>query len=67
MGITAKHFAHAEDAILDTMCLLINELFQSGEVTESMKTGLVTQVFTKKRSNTDSKNYRGITVVPIIT
>ena len=39
----------------------------SGEVTESMKTGLVTQVFKKKRNNTDSKNYRGITVIPIIT
>ena len=45
MGITAEHFAHAEYAILDTLCLFINELFQSGEVTESMKTGLVTPVF----------------------
>ena len=32
-----------------------------------MKTGLVTLVFKKKGSNTDSKNYRGITVIPIIT
>ena len=67
MGITAEHFAHAEDAILDTLCLLINESSQSGEVTESMKTGLVTPIFMKKGSNTDSKNYRGLTVIPIIT
>ena len=67
MGITAEYFAHAENAILDTLCLLINELFQSGEVTEFMKTGLVTPVFKKKGSNTDSKNYSGITVIPIIT
>ena len=66
-GTIAEHFAHAEDAILDTLCLLTNELFQSREVTESMKTGLVTPVFKKKGSNTDSKNYRGITVIPIIT
>ena len=32
-----------------------------------MKIGLVTPVFKKKGSNTDSKNYRGITVIPILT
>ena len=32
-----------------------------------MKTGQVTQVFKKERSNTDSKNCRGITFIPIIT
>ena len=31
-----------------------------------MKFGLITPVF-KKGSNADSKNYRGITVIPIIT
>ena len=67
MGITAEHFAHAKDAILVTLCLLINELFQSGEMIESMKTNLVTPVFKKKGSNTDSKNYRGNTVITIIT
>ena len=61
MAITAEYFAHAEDAILDTLCLLMNKLFQSEEVTESMKTGLVTPDFKKKGSNMDSKNYRGIT------
>ena len=32
-----------------------------------MKIGLITPVFKKKVSNIDSKNYRGITVIPIIT
>ena len=32
-----------------------------------MKIGLVTPVYKKKGSNTDSKNYRGITVIPVLT
>lgn len=58
---------HAEDTILDTLCLLINKLFHMGQVTDSMKTGLVTPVFKKKGSNNDSKNYRGINVILIYT
>ena len=34
---------------------------------DSMKIGLITPVFKKKGSNIDSKIYRGITVIPIIT
>ena len=67
MGITAEHFIHADETVLDALCLLLNSLFQAGQVTDSMKTGLVTPVFKKKGSNTDSENYRGITVIPILT
>ena len=67
MGITAEHLLFAEDYILDDLCLLVNKIFESGQVTESMKLGLITPVFKKKGSNTDSKNYRGITVIPILT
>lgn len=67
MGITAEHFIHADETLLDVLCTLLNRLFQAGQVTDSMKTGLVTPVFKKKGSNTNSKNYRGITVIPIFT
>ena len=67
LGITAEHFVYAEDSIIDSLCLLLNKLFETGEVTDTMKIGLVTPVFKKKGSNTDSKNYRGITVIPILT
>ena len=67
MGITAEHFLHADETVQDALCLLLNSLFQAGQVTDSMKTGLVTHVFKKKGSNTDSKIYRGITVIPILT
>ena len=65
--MTAEHLLLAEDTILDDLCLLINKIFEAGHVTDSMKLGLVTPVFKKKGSNTDSKNYRGITVIPILT
>ena len=67
LGITAEHFVYAEDVIIDILCLLLNKLFETGQITETMKIGLVTPVFKKKGSNTDSKNYRGITVIPIFT
>ena len=67
MGITAEHFVYAEDSVIDCLCLILNKLFESGQVIDSMRIGLITPVFKKKGSNIDSKNYRGITVFPIIT
>ena len=67
MGVTAEHLVLAEDTILVDLCLLINKIFEAGHVTDSMKLGLVTPVFKKKGSNTHSKNYKGITVIPILT
>ena len=67
LGITAEHFVYAEDSIIDSLCLFLNKLFETGEVTDIMNICLVTPVFKKKGSNTDSKNYRGITVIPILT
>ena len=67
MGITAENFVYAEDSIIDSLCFIFNKLFESGQVTDSMKIGLITLVFKKKRSNTHSKNYRCITVIPILT
>ena len=67
IGITAEHFVYAEYSVIDSLCLILNKLFESGQVADSMKIGLITPVFKKKGSNIDSKNYRGITVIPIIT
>ena len=35
IGITAEHLLFAEDSILDDLCLLVNKIFESGQVTES--------------------------------
>ena len=64
MGITAEHFVYAEDSIMDSLCLILNKLFESGQVTDE---NWLNYTCIKKGSNIDSKNYRGITVIPIIT
>ena len=47
MGMTAENFVYAEDSIIDSFCLIFNKLFESGQVTDSMKIGLITPVFKK--------------------
>ena len=42
-------------------------MFQLGKVTEALKVGALISVFKKKGSCTEAKNYRGITVLPVIT
>ena len=32
MGITAEHFVYAEDSIIDSLRLILNKLFESGQV-----------------------------------
>ena len=66
-GVTAEYLVFAEDSIFVTISLLLNKIFQLGQVTDTMKLGIVTPVFKKKGSNMDSKNYRGITVIPVLT
>ncbi|MEW8547615.1 MAG: reverse transcriptase family protein, partial [Candidatus Thiodiazotropha sp.] len=67
MGLTAEHLLFSEDSALDTLLVILNEILQKGSITDSMKIGLLTPVYKKKGSKMDSKNYRGITVIPIIT
>ena len=42
-------------------------MFQLRKVTEALKVGALTPVFKKKGSCTEAKNYRGITVLPVIS
>ena len=42
-------------------------MFQFGIVTDALKVGALTPVFKVKGSSTDAKNYRGITVLPVMT
>ena len=45
----------------------INSLYKFGSVTDAMKIGTHTPIYEKKGLSTDAKNYRGITVLPVIT
>ena len=66
-GVTAEHFVYGGEALVEAATNIINSFFGFGKVTEALKIGTPTPVFKKKGSCTDAKNYRGITVFPVIT
>ena len=46
---------------------IINGLFKFGRLSDALEVGVLTQVYKKKGSVVEAKNYRGITILPIIT
>ena len=43
-----------------------NTIFEAGVIPHCLKTGLLTPIFKSKGERNNSKNYRGITVLPVI-
>ncbi|MCG8033052.1 MAG: endonuclease/exonuclease/phosphatase family protein, partial [Candidatus Thiodiazotropha taylori] len=66
-GVTAEHFIYGGEELLRTTTDILNNLYKFGQLTDSMKTGVLTPVFKKKGSPNDGKNYRGITILPTLT
>ncbi|MEW8548514.1 MAG: reverse transcriptase domain-containing protein, partial [Candidatus Thiodiazotropha sp.] len=66
-GLTAEHFLHGGEAVLGVVTNIVNWLYKFGQLTDSMKIGVLTPVFKKKGLSTEAKNYRGITILPTIT
>ncbi|MEW8547545.1 MAG: endonuclease/exonuclease/phosphatase family protein, partial [Candidatus Thiodiazotropha sp.] len=66
-GITAEHFIYSDTVVIDMLQSVLNEILKKGMITDSMKIGLLTPVFKKKGNKTEAKNYRGITVIPVLT
>lgn len=66
-GVTAEHFLHGGEAVIQVMTHIINSLYKFGRVTDAMKIGTLTPVYKKKGLSTDAKNYAGITVLSVVT
>ncbi|MEW8546756.1 MAG: reverse transcriptase domain-containing protein, partial [Candidatus Thiodiazotropha sp.] len=66
-GVTAEHFLYGGEELLSITTDIINCLYRNGKLTDSLKTGVLTPVYKKKGPATESKNYRGITILPTIT
>ena len=66
-GVTAEHLIYASEALLPILVSLMNNILFKGNIPDIMKEGVLTPVFKKKGSSTDSRNYRGITVTPTIS
>ena len=60
-NISAEHLSYGADVIVPVLTELLNKMLQFG------KLGVLTPVFKRKGSNLESKNYRGITVTPILS
>ena len=66
-GVTAEYFINSGEATLQATTNIVNLMFQFGTVTGASKAGALTPVYKKRGSSTDAKNYRGITVLPVMT
>ena len=66
-GIVAEHILYGGDHLLQELTTIINSLFAVGEIPDTLKLGILTPVYKRKGLNTEAKNYRGITILPVIT
>ncbi|CAG2232072.1 unnamed protein product [Mytilus edulis] len=66
-GITIEHIVNAGEIIVILLQSIINEIFQQGYVPDLLKIGLLTPIFKNKGSKNDATNYRGITVLPVVS
>ena len=65
--LTTKHLACASNELIPVLTALLNCIFHVGDLPYLLKLGLLTPIFKKKGSNTDAKNYRVITILPILS
>ncbi|XP_069122363.1 uncharacterized protein [Argopecten irradians] len=62
----AEHLKYRGWKLRKTPVTVFNILISEGKVPDMLKTGHLLPIFKKKGSKMDAKNYRGITVLPII-
>ena len=65
-GLSIENVCYAGDECIFFLEKLINAIFSHGKIPEMLKTGLLSPIFKNKGDKKDSKNYRGISVLPII-
>ena len=67
-GIVAEHILYGGEVLLEFLIRIINQLFFTfGKIPESLKLGVLTPLYKRKSLNTEAKNYREITTLPVIT
>ena len=66
-GVQPEHTLFGGEELLQYVTLLVNCIFDQGKITDGLKVGVLTPAFKNKGSNKDAKNYRGISILPIIT
>ena len=52
-NITIEHFLYSKDQIISILVLLINNIFRTGEIPDSLKIGLLSPIYNNKGSKND--------------
>ena len=65
-SITAEHIIYGGNQLIVTLCEVFNAIIHLQCVPDILKAGTITPVFKKKGSKLEAKNYRGITVLPVV-
>ena len=62
-----KHIANSGKDMENLLLVITNEIFRQGKVSETLKVGLLTPIFKNKGLKSQATNYRGITVLQVIS
>ena len=65
-GLVVENIQYAGDSAINLPLSIINCMFKSGVVPDCLKTGLLTPIYKNKGEKNQSRNYRGITVLPVL-
>lgn len=65
LGMSIENILFAGNEFLNHLCTLINYIFSNRLIPDVIKTGLLSTVYKNKGNNHQSKNYRGIVVLPV--
>ncbi|CAC5395787.1 unnamed protein product [Mytilus coruscus] len=63
-GLTAEHFIHGSESLLQHLQQLLNVCFKFCYIPDLLKIGTLFPVFKNKGDIKNAKNYRGITITP---
>jgi hypothetical protein len=67
LGLTIEHILFSGNNMINLLTSLLNKIFNNREIPNSLKIGLLSPIFKSKGSKTQSTNYRGITMLPVIS
>lgn len=66
-GITAENLMFGGQKSIEHLTSLINKSFQLAYIPDDLKIGSLTPIYKNKGAKNDAKNYRGITITPILS
>ena len=65
-GHTIENVLYAGEPAMEFLLRAVNIIFTTVKIPDGLKTGLLTPIYKNKGERNNSKNYHGITVLPII-